>query len=174
MHGREISVTKSVTHKDYVNANPVDLIEETILSEDYSYHRLSRDEIVLEVSGRWEDYRFQFVWQEEMKILQLFCVLGMRVHPKDLVSVNELIALVNEQLPLGHFEISPDEAAPAYRYSLLLPTMNVLTADYLEELVDIALFESDRFYPAFQFVISEHKSAREAASLALFETLGEA
>ena len=165
---------KSVAHKEYSKSNPVDLIEETILSEDYSYYRLSRDEIVIELSGRWEDYRFQFVWQEEIRVLQIFSTSGMRVYAQDLPRVHELMALVNEQLPMGHFEIASEEATLTYRYSLLLPNINVLTAEYLEELVDIALFETERFYPAFQSVISEKKSVQEAASLALWETMGEA
>ena len=168
-------MTKSVTYKEaYINSNPVDLIEETIVSEDWSYHRLSHDEIIFEIPGRWGDYRFQFVWQEEVRVLQFYCIFDMRVQPKNLSAVHELLALVNERLPLGHFEISPDEAMPTYRYSLLLLSINTLTTDYLEELINIALVESERFYPAFQFVILGGKSAKEAASVAMLETLGEA
>jgi hypothetical protein len=168
-------MSKSVTHKDsYSISNPVDLIEETIVSEDWSYHRLTHDEIIFEIPGRWGDYRFQFIWQEEVKYLQFYCILDMRIQPKDLTNLHELIILINERVLLGNFEISPEEAMPAYRYTLLLLNVNMLTTDYLEELINTALLEAERFYPAFQLVIWGGKSAKEAAAVAMLETLGEA
>lgn len=166
---------KSITHKEsYHVSNPIDLIEETIALEDWPYHRLSHEEIAFEISGHWGNHRFQFVWQDEMKILQLYCALDMRVQPKDSAHLYELLAIINERLPLGHFEISSDEAMPTYRNGVLLSNPKTLTTDYLEDLINIAFLESERFYPAFQFVLWGGKSAKEAASMAMIETLGEA
>jgi hypothetical protein len=41
-------------------------------------------------------------------------------------------------------------------------------------MVDIALTECERFYPAFQFVTWGGKSPEEAMAAALVETVGEA
>jgi hypothetical protein len=44
----------------------------------------------------------------------------------------------------------------------------------LEDLVDIALNECERFFPAFQFVLWGGKSPREALDAAMLEPVGEA
>ena len=44
----------------------------------------------------------------------------------------------------------------------------------IQELVDVALDECDRYYPAFQFVLWGGRRADEAISAALLETVGEA
>jgi hypothetical protein len=40
--------------------------------------------------------------------------------------------------------------------------------------VEIALMESERYYPAFQFVISGGKTASEAVTASILDTVGEA
>ena len=46
--------------------------------------------------------------------------------------------------------------------------------EHLEDLVDVSVSESDRYYPAFQFVIWGGKTAKEALEAALIEVVGEA
>jgi len=48
------------------------------------------------------------------------------------------------------------------------------SAEQLEDLVDIAVSECDRFYPAFQFVVWGGKDPTEAVELAILEPMGEA
>ena len=49
-----------------------------------------------------------------------------------------------------------------------------LTVEERNRLVDIALSECERFYPAFQFVIWGGKPPNDAVQAALLETVGEA
>ena len=44
----------------------------------------------------------------------------------------------------------------------------------IERLIEIAISECERYYPAFQFVLWGGKSADEAVAAAMFETMGEA
>jgi len=48
------------------------------------------------------------------------------------------------------------------------------SAEQIEDLVDIALTECERFYPAFQFVVWGGKSAEEAIAQAMIDPIGEA
>ena len=41
-------------------------------------------------------------------------------------------------------------------------------------MVDIAVHELDRFYPAFQYVVWGNQSAHAAVSSIMFDTVGEA
>jgi hypothetical protein len=49
-----------------------------------------------------------------------------------------------------------------------------VSSELLEDLVDVAITECERFYPAFQFVIWGGKPATEALAAAMLETEGEA
>jgi hypothetical protein len=46
--------------------------------------------------------------------------------------------------------------------------------EQLEDLVDIAITECERFYPAFQFVVWGGKSPKEGIGAAMLDTAGEA
>ncbi|MBT4906861.1 MAG: hypothetical protein HON62_08265, partial [Rhodospirillaceae bacterium] len=49
-----------------------------------------------------------------------------------------------------------------------------LSAEQVEDMVDIAVHELDRFYPAFQYVVWGNQSAQAAVSSIMFDTVGEA
>ena len=61
-----------------------------------------------------------------------------------------------------------------FRHTLLLRGAGPASVEQLEDLVDISVSESDRYYPAFQFVIWGGKTAKEALEAALIEVVGEA
>lgn len=155
-------------------ANPIDAIEEMIITQDWPYHRMGTESIVMEIPSRWGDYRLQFVWQKELKTLQMTCVLDIKLDPGSLPAAYELLSSVNEQVILGHFELSSEDCVIAYRYCFLLSDVRSLNGEYLEELVEFAFEECERFYPAFQTVLQDGKSTKEAMTLALLDTMGEA
>jgi hypothetical protein len=49
-----------------------------------------------------------------------------------------------------------------------------LTETQVRDLLDIAIAECERFYPAFQYVLWAGKSAEEALDAAMIEPVGEA
>ena len=87
---------------------------------------------------------------------------------------NALLAMANEKLWLGHFDLWSEENLPVFRHALMLRDGVGVSTELLEDLVDIAVTECERFYPAFQFVIWGGKPAAEALAAAMLETEGEA
>lgn len=154
--------------------NPLEIVEDVILSQDWAYQRLSPYEILAEIEGRWGEYRLQFFWQDEVNILHFTCLMDLPVNMNHAREMYELLALINERLLLGHFEVFPEEGVPAFRYSFIVSGPRAFHNDLLEEAIDLALNECERFFPAFQFVMSGEKKAREAASVAIMDTVGEA
>jgi hypothetical protein len=149
-------------------------VEDLILANEWPYETLSQSEIIAEVTGHWCDYRMHFAWHEEVSVLQFYILLDMFAPPERQNEVYKLLSIVNEQLLLGNFEVFSEESIPAFRHGLLLQGTGALSAQLLEELIDIAIDACEKFYPAFQFVIWGRKSAEEASSVALIETVGEA
>src|SRR5215207_9867683 len=59
--------------------NPIDLVEEIVVANDWAHDRASEEEMVVEISGRWCDYRLYFLWQEELSALHFSCGFDMKV-----------------------------------------------------------------------------------------------
>ena len=154
--------------------NPIDLVEEIVVANDWAHDRASEEEMIVEISGRWCDYRMYFLWQEELSALHFSCGFDMKVPKRRRSALYELLALANERLWLGHFDLAAGESSPAFRYASLLRGAGMVTSEQVEDVVDIALSECERFYPAFQLVIWGGKPAAEALAAAMIDPVGEA
>ncbi|HEV7369847.1 YbjN domain-containing protein [Arenibaculum sp.] len=154
--------------------NPLDIVEEIVTANEWPFDRSTEDEMIVEISGRWCDYRLFFVWQAEVSAMQFSCQFDMRVPTGRRPTVSELLADVNARMWLGHFDVCSDENTPMFRHTTLLRGARGASVEQLEDLVDIALSECERYYPAFQFVIWGGKTAREAVAAAILDTMGEA
>ncbi len=155
-------------------ANPIDLVEEIVQANEWAHDRSSDEELIVEISGRWCDYRLLFVWQREISALHFSCGFEMKVPKARRFAVFELLAAVNERLWLGHFDLGLDDQSPAFRQGVLLRGAGGASVEQIEDLVDIALTECERFYPAFQLVIWGGKPAEEAIATAMIDPVGEA
>jgi len=104
--------------------------------------------------------------------------LHLRLRPEGAVAAAkalfELLALANERLWIGHFGMDPDDGMPLFRHSVLLRGAPGASAESLEDMIDIAITECERFYPAFQFVLWGGKTPTEALEAAMLECVGEA
>jgi len=167
--------TMASTHDDSaVGSNPIDLVEEIVAANSWAHERASDDEMIVEIDGRWCGYRLFFVWQAELNAMLFSCGFEMRVPRNRRSAVYELLALVNERLWLGHFDLGLDDGQPSFRHAVLLRGSIGASVEQLEDLVDIAVSECERFYPAFQFVVWGGKPPREALSAAMIDPVGEA
>jgi len=154
--------------------NPVDVVEHLAAVKEWSFDRACDDEIAISVTGRWTDYHLSLTWMDELEALHLACAFDCRVPERRRPEVLQLIAHVNEQLWLGHFDMWTRDGVIMFRHGLILAGGVEATGRQCEALVEAALDACERYYPSFQFVVWAGKSAREAMDAALFETAGEA
>lgn len=156
------------------DGNPIDLVEEMVLANEWAGDRASEDEMIVEVRGRFCDYRMFFIWRPDIAALHFSCILEGRVPPPRRQEMHNLLAMVNEQLWLGHFDLCSEENVPMFRQTLPMRGVGQASTEQIEDVMEIALNECERFFPAFQFVVWGGKAAMEAMSAAMFETVGEA
>lgn len=154
-------------------ANPMDLVEETAVAREWSCERTGKFDFVAEVPGRWCRTNLLFAWSEEIGALMATFVFDVSVPPERRAALYELLAMANDQLCVGHFDHSAADGMLAFRHSLLLRG-GAMSAEQIEDLVDIALTEIDRFYPAFQYVAWGGLSPADALAAAMLDTVGEA
>jgi hypothetical protein len=167
-------MTALATDHAIVAGNPIDIVEEIVLANEWPHDRANDEEMVVEITGRWCDYRLLFVWQEEISAMHFSCSFDMKVPKARRPAVWELLAIVNEKMWLGHFDICSDTNLPMFRHAVLLRGALGASVEQLEDLVDMALTECERFYPAFQLVIWGGKTPEEAVTSAMIEPMGEA
>jgi hypothetical protein len=154
--------------------NPLDLAESVIMDRDWVFERPADSELLAEVSGRWCNYRVWLNWQEDSRGLMLSCSLDSKLPKAVLPKIHTLLALVNEKIWLGHFDISSEDSRVIFRHSLLLRDGAGTSQEHLNDLLDIAVNECERFFPAFQSVAWGGKSPTEALTISMFETVAEA
>ena len=156
------------------SVNPIDFVEEIIHSKKWSFTRAANDELVAEISSKWSNYRLYFAWSEQIKAINFTVTFNIKFPSTSLVSIHELLALVNERLWIGHFDVTSRNGIPAFRHTLLVPQKNEYLYNQLEELVDIAIFECEKYYPAFHLVLFEESQPIDAIELCIIDPQGSA
>lgn len=154
--------------------NPVDVIEQSAERNDWIFDRPHDDEITISMSGAYADYHVSFTWLEEMQGLHLACAFDFKVNERRRTQVLELLAHINERLWLGHFDLWAKEGILMFRQTLLLGKGADVHPAQIETLVKTAVETSERYFPAFQFVVWAGQSAQEALDAVILETVGEA
>ena len=165
-------ITETDTVEDFVS-NPIDCVEEMVAAQEWSFSRYDQDEMAVEVVGRCGTYRMHFLWRSELNAMYFSCAMDTKISAEKRRDVYELLATANESLWLGHFDLSREDGQILFRHTCLLRGMND-HADPIEDLIEIALMECDRFYPAFEMVLQSDVKPSEALGLAIIDTVGEA
>jgi hypothetical protein len=154
--------------------HPLDVVERLAAIRDWSFDRADLDEMSVSVSGRWAEYHVAFSWIEDVEALHVACAFDLKIQERRRAEVQQLIALVNEQLWVGHFDLWTSENVVMFRHALLLAGGAEPTHGQCEILLKVATDACERYFQAFQFVLWAGKTAKEALEGALFVTEGEA
>ncbi len=167
-------MSASLTRLVDTAANPLDIMEQIIAANEWAFDRRSESEMAAEAPGRWCDYGLYFNWSPEISAMHFTCAFDLKVPEKQRSALYELLALANERLWIGHFGMESDDGMPVFRHAVLLRGAPGASAESLEDMVDIAITECERFFPAFQFVLWGGKAPAEALQAAMLECAGEA
>nr|WP_294549404.1 YbjN domain-containing protein [uncultured Rhodopila sp.] len=155
-------------------ANPLDIMEQIVAANDWVFDRRSESEMAAEAPGHWCDYGLYFNWSHEISVMHFTCAFDLKVPEKQRGALYELLALANEKLWLGHFGLESEDGMPVFRHAVLLRGAPGASAESMEDMIDIALTECERFFPAFQFVLWGGKAPAEALAAAMLDCVGEA
>lgn len=155
-------------------AHPIELAEEVMTLREMPFDRTLEDELVAELTGHWCNYRLWLSWEESLGALVLTSSYDLKIPEEHRALLYPLVARINEHVLLGHFDISSEDGSICYRYGQLATDAKAITQTLLEDLIDIASAECERFYPAFQTVLWGGKNSEYALQLVLRAPEGEA
>jgi hypothetical protein len=154
--------------------NPLEVVEHMAAGNNWPFERSGEDEIALVVSGKWTNYQVSFTWMSDIEALHVACAFDIRIPELRLPETQRLIAMINEQLWIGHFDVWSQNGMVMFRHALVLSGGIAPSGSQCEAVLGCALDTCERYFPAFQFVVWAGKPAREAMEAAMFETSGEA
>jgi hypothetical protein len=154
--------------------NPLDLVENLIDRNDWSFDRQGNNELTVGVEGSWCQYHLWFSWRADIRSIHFSCAYDIKIPEKNYAGIYELLALMNERMFIGHFDTWREEGLIMFRHALLLNKNGDLDDEQVETLVETGMKELERFYPAIQFCIWGGKTPQDAIDAAMLETMGEA
>ena len=165
------SVSSSLANDNF---NPLDLIEDVVVSNDWSYNRTDSDTLNVEVEGEWCDYQLTLAWSQDCNLLQYTWTYNVNIPSKKYASIYSLLNKINLNLSAGHFELWSDEGWVMYRNSLISFDYSSITSEKVNHILSSSLGDCDKYYPTFQFLLWGNKTPGQAMEASLLETKGEA
>jgi len=155
--------------------NPIDTVEDVLTPDDnLQLTRPSTRELLIVTPGQWSSYRLHCYWQTELQALHTASMMELNISKAQKPKIMELMCLINSRLWIGHFEFSDEETMPVFRHGLLLRGQDRVAREQVEDMMEVAIGECDRFYPAFQLVLLADHEPKDALQAAMVETVGEA
>lgn len=155
-------------------SDPLDVVELVLAAENLTFDRTDDGDLAFGLAGDWKDYELWFAWRPEADCLQLCLSIDLRVAKDDRAAAYELLALINQRVWLGHFEVWADDGEIVFRHALSLPSTERPTMAQAASMIDAAMEAADRFYPAFDFLLKGSRTPQDAIAACMFETVGEA
>ena len=154
--------------------NPIDIVEDVIYQKKWNFSRAADHELVAELVSSWCQYRLYFKWSKDISAISFTITFDLKFPQSKLNSAYELLGLINETLWIGHFDITSKNGIPAYRYTVMSISDFDLLHKKLEDLVDIGIYECEKYYPSFHQVLFDEISAEKALKFSNFEIIGRA
>ena len=155
-------------------SNPLDIMEELVSANDWIHDRSSDSELAAQVSGHWTDYHICAVWQPDIGAVYFSCHLEIKIPGQRRAAVHELVALLNERMWMGHFDVCSGDSMIMFRHTIPLRGTRGASVEQIEDMVDTAVTECERLYPALHLVIWGGQEVTDAISAAMMDTVGEA
>lgn len=161
--------------------NPLETVETILQAQEWHFDRFNEDEIAVEISGENGAYTLHFNWQEKVSALQISVKTDIEYSQYQFEEAAAVASGINSKLWLGHFDLNPTKPVPTFRYTCFMRGVtNLNGGDYLADIIEVALCESEKHYAKFLAVLqseeekSHHAFGEDSYNLAYLAAAGNA
>ena len=155
--------------------HPMDVAEAVLGRDDRVHIERSDDgDLSFTCKGAWCPVTGFLGWREELPAVLLTVSCDLAAPKSRMAEAARLIAMINENLWLGHFDLWTEDGSIVFRHSIPMIGRGELTAGEVQALLAATMDAADRFFPAFDYLLRCGQSAEDSLKIALFETIGEA
>ncbi len=149
------------TALNFQGTNPIDILENIFGQKSFDLERRGANEIVVELKGKWDNMLLFFAWEERLKCLHMSCFVNIENKTCDKSRIFELLALVNENLWLGHFSYWTAHDLPIFKHSVIADVADADFESKLSQMVEIAVNECEQLYPVFVAVLVQNMDPKQ-------------
>lgn len=161
-----------LSHEDN---NPLDMVEELARSRGWKVTRSDDLFLVVALPGQKATFEVAMEWQEEFSAILFSCSVPVEISEAHYEVAARALEQLNQNLWLGHFDLSNKNTYPTFRHTLMLRMIpSGIAVDIIADLFEIAIAECNRFYTTFQLIQAGDVRLQDNISAAIFETIGEA
>ena len=161
-------------HEMQDDLHPIDIVENLASHHDWDFDRIADDQIAMAVEGQWRTYSLTLAWSDYDETLRLVCSFEMEPPEAKVPQLYELINHMNDQCWAGAFSYWPEHKLMLYRYGLVLSGGQMATPEQVDAIVQAAVSNCERYYPAIQLMVWGERPAKEAMQVAIAEAYGRA
>ena len=154
--------------------NPIDTVENIFASQSFELERRNLNEVVVEIQGKWNNMLLFFAWEANMHCMHISCLMDIETKIADRSKIFELLAMVNEELWVGHFSYWTEQNIPVFKHSVILNNSEDMFEEQMNRIIEIAVKECERMYPVFKVVLSKGMAPKDALYPMLMQTMGQA
>ncbi len=144
-----------------MHTNPIDIVEDIFTKKSFEFERRDLNEIVVEVQGKWDNMLLFFAWEAHLRCLHVSCFMDIETKICDKSRIFELLALINEDLWVGHFSYWSEHEIPIFKHSIIVDENDYNFAPKLAQIIEIAISECEQMYPVFQAVLSQNIAPKQ-------------
>lgn len=157
-----------------VSHNPISLIASYFEEQSWHFEQFNSNELLLDIAGEWCRYRFYFSFIPERQFFYVTARIELPLPANGKDHYSFLLQVSNEAMRVGHVDMCPETNKPVWRFLLPLRGANNITLGQLADVLEEALYECDKIYPAFQLFVWGGYKADEAVASVLFPVMGSA
>ncbi len=166
-------MTLSEHHLDD-DIHPIDIVENLASHHDWDFDRIGDDQIAMAVEAQWRTYSLTLAWSGYDETLRMVCSFEMEPPEGKLPKLYELLNRMNDQCWAGAFTYWPEQKLMVYRYGLVLTGGQVAGPEQIDTMINTAVSNAERYYPAIQLMVWGDRSPEDAMQVAIAEAYGRA
>jgi len=166
-------MTLSEHHLDD-DIHPIDIVENLASHHDWDFDRIGDDQIAMAVEAQWRTYSLTLAWSGYDETLRMVCSFEMEPPEDKLPKLYELLNKMNDQCWAGAFTYWPEQKLMVYRYGLVLTGGQVAGPEQIDTMINSAVSNAERYYPAIQLMVWGDRSPEDAMQVAIAEAYGRA
>src|SRR4029077_19629193 len=110
------------------------------------FERSGEDEVSILVKGEHTDYQVSFTWMTEIESLHIACTFDMKIPEARKAEGQRLVAAINEQLWIGHFDLWMQSGLVMFREALILAGGAIATTEQCEAMLGAATDACERYF----------------------------
>ena len=168
-----LKMTSSLANFNDSESHPINLLEEITIRKNWVFERPIDDEIYIEVPTKYSNLIIQVTWLKNVDRIEIKSFFYNKMDFSDNVEIYKLLNLINNKINYGHFVIN-ESKYPTFKNSIIVKDPTNIRFDFLKEILNFAILESERFFPILQLVLWGGKKAEEAILFFDFKTEGKA